>query len=584
MKKSNATRFVSLVMAIVILAACNPLKKMQDMANQVKYSVKPEVLEMHGDTVEMTLSGSFPPKFFHKNALVEITPILKFEGGEKVYPVKKLQGEAVLSNNAVISFESGGSFSHSGKLSYEEAMRISSFELKVDIDIKGKKGTLGPVKVADGVMSTAVLLQMDPMPIKADDRFVRVTTDSKGADIHFVINKADVRDAELKSDDIKELVNYIKETSGKPRAQFKGFEISSYASPDGAQDLNTKLSGKRSESANQWLKKFMKKDKLGVLDSTSLFSSTTTPEDWEGFKALMEQSTVQDKELILRVLSMYSDPDVREKEIKNIAAAYTQIKDDVLPKLRRSQFKVQIANIGYSDEELKDLSINKPDTLKLEELMYAGNLFTDVNDQLKVYAAAAKNFPDDWRPANNVGYCYIKLNNAGEAKMALEKAKQIDPNNTMILNNLGAVAMMNNDLKTAEEFLNAAAGAGKETGYMQAIIATKAGKYENALNLYGSAGFSTFDFALCKLLNYSLTKNPDAFDATLGILSKIENQDDAYIYYLKAVVSARKQDRDNVFNNLRTAVDKKADFAKMAKTDIEFAKYFEDDTFKTIVR
>lgn len=586
MKSSHNYRFGILALAIVFLAGCNPLNKMVDLAPQIKYSVKPEVLEMHGDTVLMTLNGSFPPKFFNKNAEVEILPVLKYQDGEKTYAVKKLQGEAVLGNNTPISFETGGSFSHSGALVYDPAMRLSTLELRVKVTIKGKSVDLPPVKVADAVMSTATLLQLEAMPIKADDKFVRVTNDSKGADIHFVINKADIRDSEIKAEDIKALIQYIKENAAKPRSEFKGFEISAYASPDGPQDLNTKLSAKRLENANQFLSKSFKKDKIDAINNKDLYALKSTAEDWDGFKKLMEESNVQDKELILRVLSMYSDPDVREKEIKNIAEAYTAIKDQVLPKLRRSMFNVKVAFIGYSDEELKNLAINNPDTLKLEELMYAGNLFSDINDQLKVYQAAARNFADDWRPHNNVGYCFIKLKNASEAKMALEKAKQINPNNPLILNNLAGVALMSGDFTTAEELYNAAAGAGsgKETSYGQAIIATKKGKYEMALNMYASSGYSTFNFALCKILNFSFTQNADVYPAALGILSKIENADDAIVSYLKAIISARQQERDNVFNNLRTAVDKNPELAKLAKTDVEFAKYFQDDTFKTIVK
>lgn len=583
MKKQNVYILASFLFAALFLASCGGLDKMVKMASQVKYDVTPKVLEMHGDSIEATLNVSFPIKYFQKKAILEITPVLKYEGGEKAFKSLIFQGEAVQANNKVISFTSGGSGSVTSKIAFEEGMRKGTLVARVKATMDKKTGELPEIKIADATMATALLLEKDPMPIAADDKFVRITTQSKDATINFVINQATILGKELKKEEIQALQKFVAESATKGNVEFKGVEISAYASPDGPEALNTKLSENRMKNSEQYFAREMKKSKVAGTENEGFISSKATAEDWDGFKKLMQESDVQDKELILRVLSMYSDPVVREKEIKNIAAAYETIADKILPQLRRSKLSVNIAIIGYSDDQLKELAVNNPDTLKVEELMYAASLLGDLNSKLAVYQKVASNFADDWRGHNNVGYISIKLGKVAEAKAALTEAKRLDASNTMILNNLGVVAHLEGDLKAAQEYYDAAAGAGGQVSYNQALISVKKGTYENALNLFVSSKYNTFNFALAKLLNYSVTKNSDAFDAALGILSKAENQEAANIYYLKAILGARKQDSEMLFNNLRTAIEKNGAYKTYAQNDIEFAQYAADATFKSIV-
>jgi Flp pilus assembly protein TadD len=584
MKKVNVSILASLVVVGLLLSSCGGLNKMVKMASQVQYEITPKVLEMHGDSVEVTVKVTFPPKYFQKQAILEIIPVLKYEGGEKAFKSLTLQGESVQANNQKVTYINGGTYTVSSKILFEEGMRKADLFAQIKATMKGKTQELPEQKVANGVMATALLLEKDPMPIAASDKYVRVTTDSKGASIFFVINDATVRGPELKKEEIIALQNFVAEASANQRIEFKGVEISAYASPDGPEDLNTKLSANRLKNAESYFERELKKSKVAGLENPSFVAGQSTAEDWEGFKKIMQESDIQDKELILRVLSMYSDPVVREKEIKNIAAAYDDIKLKVLPQLRRSKLSVNIAKIGYSDDELKAFVASNIDTLNLEELLYTATLFGEYSAKLPIYQKAAAKYADDWRAINNVGYVSIKLGKVAEAKAAFEQAKALDATNTTVLNNLGVIAYLEGDSKTAEEFYNAAAGAGGEVSYNMAIIYTKKGNYEKALNLYASSQMSTFNFALTKMLNYSLTKNTDAFDASLGILSKIENQNDPKIYYLKAILGARKQDSEGLFNNLRIAVEKDAALAAYAKKDIEFAQYANDATFKGIIQ
>jgi tetratricopeptide (TPR) repeat protein len=583
MKNLNVKILASFAFAALLLSSCGGLNKMVKMAAEVKYEVTPKVLEMHGDSVEATLKVTFPVKYFQKDAILEITPVFKYDGGEQAFKSLVLQGEEAQANNQVVSFTSGGSYTVTSKIAFVEGMRQGTLVGRVKATVGKDSGELPEVKLADGTMATALLLTADAMPIAADDKFVRVTTESKEATIHFVINQATIRGQELKKEEIKALQDFVAASASKENVEFKGVEISAYASPDGPETLNTKLSENRLKNSESYFARELKKSKVAGMEEESFMLSKATPEDWEGFKKLMQESDIQDKELILRVLSMYSDPVVREKEIKNIAAAYEVIAEDILPQLRRSKLIVNIAIVGYSDEELKELAVSNPDTLKLEELMYAASLVSDLNTKLSIYQKVASNYADDWRGHNNVGYIYLKQGKVAEAKAALEEAKKLDASNTKVLNNLGVVAHMEGDVKAAKEYYDAAAGAGNQVSYNQALIAAKKGAYENALNLFASSKYNTFNFALVKMLNYSVTKNADTYDAALGILSKVENQDAANVSYLKAIIGARKQDTDLLFNNLRTAIEKDASFKAYAAKDIEFAQYANDGTYKSIV-
>ena len=579
MKKVN---FYVLATCALALTACGGMNKMAKMANEVQWDVTPKVLEMHGDSVEMEITVTFPPKYFQKAAILELTPVLKYEGGEKAFESKAVQGESVQANNEVCSFANGGTFKTKSKIAFEEAMRSSELIARVKATMKDKSQDLPEQKIADGVMSTALLLDKNAMTIGAADKFERITNDSKGATLFFVINKADIQSKELKKDEVAALKQFISDVAANERMEVKGIEISAFASPDGEESLNDKLAASRMKNSDSFFKKELKKSKVSA--DESVFKTTSLAEDWDGFKTLMQESDIQDTELILRVLSMYSDPVVREKEIKNISAAYEEIADKILPQLRRSTLSVNVAVIGHSDDEIKELIAANSEDLTVEELLYAATLTEDNAEKLSIYQKAAAKYPEDWRTNNNVGHISYKMGNIAEAKAAFEKAKEADASNTVVLNNLGACAYAEGDEAAAKEFYNAAAGAGDEVSYNQAVIATKKGDYESALNLYQSSKMNTFNWALCKYLNYFSTKNNDVFDATLGILNKIEDQDNAKISYLKAVIAARKQDKDLLINSLKVAVEKDASLGAYAAKDIEFAQYAQDEDFKNIAK
>ena len=557
------------VLAALVISGCNSLKKMKDKASLVKYEVTPKPLEVVGGEVAVNITVKYPPKYFNKKAILVATPVLKYEGGETALKAQTLQGESVKENNQVVKYAEGGSISYSDKVAYKAEMMKS--DLMIRGTLQGKKPIdLGEVKIADGVIATETLVEKSPKVHIAADKFQRVTVQTKDAEILYLINSSNLRQTELSKAEVKALKEYMKNLQKNTRAAMKGVEIAAYASPDGPEKDNDNLSKGRKGSSEQFLKAELKKDKIDV--KGEMLSTLTTAEDWDGFKSMMEASNVQDKELVLRVLSMYSDPVVREKEIKNIAKAWTEIKVNVLPKLRRAKLAVKTDVTGYSDEEMVALVSSNMDTLNLEELLYAATLVQSLDQRLALYQKAAAKYPADFRGQNNVGCVFIQMNKAAEAKAALEAAKAVEDND-IVKNNFGCLAMLEGDMAKAEESFTAAAAAGDAPNYNLGTICIMKGKYEDAVKFFGSqVGFNA---ALAKVL-------VKQYDAALSNIGSIKD-DVAKNYYLKAVIYARGDRTDDMFNNLRTAVAKDASLKAYAKKDIEFLKYFNDDTFKSIV-
>ena len=571
--KKLTLNLLTLGVASVVITSCGGINKMVENSSAVKYDVQPSPLETHAGEVSVTISGKFPEKYFNKKATVDVTPVLKYEGGQTEFETTTLQGESVEANNKVIPY-AGGDFSYTGKIPYKPEMLKSELDIQMKAKIKDKEVDVPAIKIADGVIATSTLVENDPKAILVGDKFQRVTSDQYNAEIQYVINQANVRSSQLKKDDIKNFQDKIKAASSDSTIDIKGAEISAYASPDGPYDFNDKLSGKREKSAQQYLTSTLKKLKVQDATADSFLTSKTTAEDWEGFKKLMEASNIQDKDLILRVLSMYSDPAVREKEIKNIAQAYDEIKVQVLPQLRRSQMYIDVNKIGYSDEQIADLAKNDPSKLNIEEILYAATLTNDLNEKLNIYQTAATNFPDEFRAVNDLGYVQLKLGKVDEAKASFEKAKAIDDND-VVKNNLGAVALMQGDLTTAEQLFTSAMGAGDVVNYNLGIIKIKQGDYAAAVNYFGNK--PSFNAGLANLLN----GDTDKAIATLGELG---DSDDAMVYYLKAVAGARSNDENTVMSNLRIAVEKDASLKDHAKKDAEFRNFATKEGFTAIVQ
>ena len=571
MKKFRS--YFILILAAAVMTGCSGLNKMKKNSNLVKYEVTPKVLETHAGVVNVTIKGTYPAKYFDKKTTVTATPVLTYTGGETAFEkVQVLQGESVQANNKVIT-TTGGDFTYTGTIPYKDAMKMSELVLRIKA-VRGKKTLdFGPVKIADGVIATSTLVDKDGKPIMSKDNYVRINPESKLADIHYQINQADINSKELKAEDIALLKEYIKSVSVDSSRKLKSTDVSSYASPDGSMKINTPLSEKRGKTADKFIKKEF--NKIPVAKTEGFFNEKTTAEDWDGFKSEVEKSTIQDKDLILRVLSMYSDPEVRNKEIKNMTSAFEKLKTDILPQLRRSKMAVNVDIVGRSDEQILAQMKADPTKLNVEEMLRAGSLTKDNNEQLKFYQAAAENNPKDFRAQNNIGCTLMALGKTDEAIASFEKAKAIE-NNDVIKNNLGFGSLVKGDVAKAEEYFNSMTAATPESKYGLGVIAITKGEYDKAVNDFGTE--PSFNLALALYLKGDVAKAKSTLDS-MKELCKCGKPS-----YLKAVIGAKLDDKNYMLSNLREAIGFKADWKAYAKTDLEFAKFFTDDTFKSTVQ
>jgi outer membrane protein OmpA-like peptidoglycan-associated protein len=572
MKRIKLNALAMFAIIAMILSGCGGVDKMKELAEGTDFKLTPNPLEVHGNMVKGTIEGTFPAKYFNKKAILEITPVIVYEGGELPLEIKMLQGQDVQDNHQSISFDAGGSFRHNIEFEYTDAMMKSDVELRFVIINKDKRIPFDmPQKIGAGVIATSKLVDLTPKPIMLKDKFQRIIPENKESQINFVIQRSDIRRTELTKDDVKALEDFIAQTAKEERVELKGIKVSAYASPDGPEKLNEKLSKERGKNTENWLGGVFKKAKVEGKPADYV-SVQTTAEDWDGFQKLVQASDIQDKELILRVLSMYSDSEVREKEIKNLSKVYLVLAEKILPELRRSKMIANIEKIGYSDDELKEMvQSDNMDDLNVEEMLYAASLFEDNATQLKVYKKAA-DVHNDVRAHNNVGYIQLKNNNVADAKTALTAATNLEANNPVVKNNMGCVAMLEGNMDQAQSLFIGATNAGRDVKYNLGIIAIVKDQYPAAVEYLG--GTDTFNQGLAMLLT---NKN----DAAKNTFQKV---DEAKAFYGQAIVGARVGDENMVLNNLRTAIGKDASLKARAKKDMEFRNYFQNDAFSAIVQ
>ena len=563
MKKSL---FLASVIAVALLTSCGTAVQ----PDQV--SVNPSPLTVVGNQVEAEITGTFPVKKFAKNAVLTVTPVLKYNGGEAVSKSVTYVGESAKENGQVVSYKEGGKYTQVAILDYVPQMAKSELYLRFEARSGNKVVTLPDVKIADGVVSTAKLVAATAEEVRPQitaDKFQRIIQEVQEADIRFLIQQATLRNSELKSQEMKDLHAAIKDADAAENKAINKIEVAGYASPDGEQGLNEKLANARQDKAEKYLQKQLKRAKVNTT-----IESNVTAEDWEGFQKAMEASNIQDKELVLRVLSMYTDPEEREAQIKNLSAVFKTIADEVLPALRRSRLILTTDLIGKSDEEIAALAKNDAAALNVEELLYAATLTENANEKLAIYKKVAELFANEYRAYNNMGMIYFAQGNVAEARRCFAKALQLEPNNADVHYNAGIAAMAENDLAQAEQHLGKAAGTEGNLNAAMGTLYTMKGDYAAAKNAYGDAPSN--NAAVQQILN-------EDYAAARQTLAKVAKPN-ATTAYLAAIVASRTNDRNAVYSNLKLAIERDAQLKATAKTDIEFAKFAEDAQFQAIVK
>ncbi len=554
------------ISALVVLTSCGTAVQPESV------TVNPSPLTVVGDQVEAEIAGTFPVKKFAKNAVLTVTPVLKYEGGEAVGKSVVYVGEKVKENGQVVSYKEGGKYAQTATFDYVPAMAKSELYLRFTAKKGNKTVELPDVKIADGVVSTAKLVVATAEEVKPQitaDKFQRIIQEMQEADIHFLIQQSTLRNSELKSQEMQDLYAAIKDADTAENKAINKLEVAGYASPDGDVELNTNLADARQEKSQKYLQKQLKKAKV---DAT--IESNITAEDWAGFQKAMEASNIQDKELVLRVLSMYTDPEERETQIKNLSAVYKTIAEEILPALRRSRLILTTDLIGKSDDEIAALAQNNPSALTVEELLYAATLTNNANEKMDLYKKVVELFPNEYRGYNNVGMLYFKQGNVAEARRSFAKALTIAPNNADVNYNAGVAALADNDIKMAEQYLGKAAGTEGDLKAAMGTLYTMKGDYAAAKNAYGNKVSN--NAAVQQILD-------EDYAAARQTLANVENPN-ATTAYLAAIVGARTNDRDAVYSNLAVAIQRDANMKAKAQKDIEFAKYQADEKFQAIVK
>ncbi|GHV59852.1 hypothetical protein FACS1894182_14540 [Bacteroidia bacterium] len=560
MLKKVSLSLLTIVMAVGILTSCK--SSLTPLApNYVK--AEPQPLELIGNKVPVTINAIFPGGWFNKNASLVVTPVLRYEGGEAVGDAYTYQGEKVAGNGQVISQKNGANVVLRSTFDYVPAMKSSQLYLTFKAKVGSKVVNLPDIEIGNGVLATAALLNAgSETPTLAPDKFQRIIKEAHDANIIFLIQQAELRSSELKKGDLIKWQDLVASANAAAN-QKVGVEISSYASPDGGYTLNEKLAEKREANTEKYVSNELKKSKTNVP-----IDARYTAQDWDGFKALVEKSNIQDKDLILRVLSMYSDTEQREREIKNISAVYSTLAEQILPQLRRSRLTANIEIIGKSDEEIAALAQSNPKALNVEELLYAATLAPATPVKETIYKKVTELFPKDARGFNNLGVIEYLKGNISQAETLFNKANQLAGKLPEANMNLGWIALTKNDVAKAEQYFGNAAGVPELNSAMGYLAALK-GNYTQAAQSFGQSASN--NAALAQILSKDYNK-------ALSTLNAIQAPN-ADTYYLKAIVGARTNNLNNVVNNLKQAVTLNPDLANQALKDLEFSKFVSNSQF-----
>jgi len=546
MKKALNVFAAALVMVAAV--ACSSAEKMAKMAENVAVECNPQVLEVVAGKINADITATVPAGYFLPKAKVTITPVIVYAGGEAVGAEYKYQGDKVKDNEKVVS-SNGATVNEKVSFNYVPGMEQCYLELRGVATMKGKSVNLPTRKIADGANTTYMLVKKEGTVSYKADNYQEIIPMTSEGQILYTINSSDVRGKELKSQSIKDFQAALDEIKANERKTLTGTEVVAYASPDGGENLNSKLSDKRAGSAEKAWKKVVKGHEASTPDVKSV------GQDWEGFQELVSNSDIQDKELILRVLSMYSDPAVRESEIKNMSNVYTELKGEVLPELRRARFIANVEYQNYTKDELMTLVDQNIDVLDEEALLRVATLVKDPEKKLSIYNKAVSKFGSD-RAQFNTGVTYLNMGENAKAESAFNKVATKDGD---LANAQGVIALRKGDLAAAARAF-ASAGTADAVANM-GVVDILNGNYAKAAQELADTKGCCHNRTLAYILNNQLDK--------AAASAKCQ---DAPVNYLRAIIAARKGNSSDVKKYLELA-GKDAKFAERAAKDIEFAAF-----------
>jgi len=561
--------YFSLAMAgTLALASCNKLGEL----SADNFTVTPSPMEAVGGKVPVTINGRFPEKYMKKKAVVTVIPEIRYANGRASGQSATFQGEKVMGNNQEISYKLGGNYTMRNSFTYVPEMQQSELYLTFDAKVGKKSVAIPDVKVADGVLATSTLIKNTVATANteiAPDAYQYAIKQTQQAQIKYLVNQANIRSSELNSTSVQDFVKTLRAIKDDQHGyMLDNVEVSAYASPEGSVQFNTQLAEKRQKSSQGYVDKQLKNVNLET-DVDAKY----TAEDWEGFQELVGASNIQDKDLILRVLSMYQDPEEREQQIRNLSAGYKELADEILPELRRARLTINYNLIGRSDDEIEAQYKEDASKLSVEELLYSATLTDDASKKRDIYATTTSLYPDDYRAYNNLATLAYEDGNLSLAKDYLDKAAAKKGSATEVNANRALVALAEGDNEEAQEYLSKAT-ASKNYNEVLGNLLVAEGKYSQAADCL--KGVKTNSAALAQILNKD-------YSSAATTLSSVASPD-AVTSYLKAVVSARTNQDASVISNLKDAFSKDSSLKKRAKKDLEFVSLFNDSSFKNLVK
>ena len=557
-KDMRRTTIFMLIGAVAMLAtACS--SKLGPLGSE-NFKVTPKPLETQGGHVQATVNGMFPEKYMKKNAVVKVIPELRFQGQAVQGAGSSFQGEKVMGNNRTISYNLGGHYTMKTDFTYQPEMLQSELWLTFHALVGDKVVEVPAVKVADGVIATSELYRRTVAgmaPVLAADSFQRITQIRQEASIKFLVAQTQLRKSELNNNSVTEFVQLLQRINYERESMMlNNIEVSGYASPEGRFTMNDRLASGRQNVSENYVRQQLKFSRLDAPVDVRY-----TAEDWEGFQELVRASNIQDKDVILRVLSMYDDPEEREQQIRNMSEAFQELADGVLPELRRARLIANYEVIGRNDDQIREQFKADPAELSIEELLYAAMLTSDQNEQLKIYQEAVKLYSADPRAYNNIGRIYYMQGNFERARKFFQQALSVDNKLDEANANLGLMELMNGNVAMAEDYIGRASGS-PDIAQVLGNLHLAQGNYVLAEQDFDQVNSNSA--ALAQILNKNFAKA----EQTLGKVKPA----DAMTDYLRAVLYARKGNNGVAGTFLRSALSKDPSLQSYADRDLEMKK------------
>ena len=548
--------FAAIAAIVFVFTSCSKLGPL----SADNFEVTPNPLETQGGKVPATINGKFPEKYMKRNAQVTVIPELRYGNGQVAQGIPAtFQGEKVMGNDQTISYRLGGHYTMKTQFDYVPEMQQSEMYLTFLAKLGKKQVAIPAVKVATGVIATSELYKQTMMNgggCIAPDSFQRISSQKYDATVKFLVNQAVLRQSELKNNSVQEFVKLLQKINADrgEKLAIKNVEVAAYASPEGGFEFNDRLAGKRQDASEQYVQQTLKQTRVDAA-----VDARYTAQDWEGFQQLVQASNIQDKDVILRVLSMYKDPEQREQQIRNMSAAFRELADGILPELRRARMTINYDLVGRSDEQIKQQYTTDATKLSVEEMLYAATLTDNLAEKEAIYKKTAQYWDKDYRALNNLAVLAFNAGDETKADQYLQQALRVNKKAPEAFANLGLMALKNGKLTEAEDFIANAIGA---NGFGEALGNLNIAKGNFAQAEANFAESVSNSAALAQLLN----KN---YEAAVQTLDKVKNPD-AMTSYLHAIVAARRGNKFAAESYLKEALRLDSTLKNYADKDLEF--------------